>query len=108
MPSIVVSSTPNDGGIIAWITANRPIPAANAGSREDRNSRQTGGNFFQQFEPFSAWTVFKRAKSGRVAARPCQAQTSPAPTGSMTFANTIGTLRVICCNAVTFVGPSGN
>ncbi len=28
--------------------------------------------------------------------------TDPAPTGSMTFANTIGTLRVIRCNATTF------
>jgi hypothetical protein len=31
--SFVVSSTSNDGGIMAWITANWPIAAANAGSR---------------------------------------------------------------------------
>ena len=35
--------------------------------------------------------------------RPRQARNESAPSGSMTFANTIGTLRVIRCNAATFL-----
>ena len=48
--SIGVNPTPNDAGAIAWITANWPT----CGIAKDRNSRQIGGNFFEQFEPFSA------------------------------------------------------
>ena len=63
---------------------------------KDRHSRHARRDLFEQLQPFPAEAVFERRKAGGVAARPRQASTKPAPTGSGTTANTIGTVRVAC------------
>ena len=44
--SIGINSTPNDGGAMASIAANWPIPPL-ARIAKDRNSRQVGRNLFE-------------------------------------------------------------
>jgi hypothetical protein len=43
------------------------------GITKNCHPRHVGRNLFEQFEPLDAQAVFKRGKSGGVAARPCQA-----------------------------------
>ena len=96
-----LTSTPSDGAT-AWMTANWPIPAAMAGIPKDRHSRHARRDLLEQFQPFPAQCCIRTCMKP-VALPPGRARlsTKPAPTGSATIANTIGTVRVACSNGPT-------
>ena len=91
-----LNSTWNDGAT-AWIAASWPIETGLVGSRRIAARATLGAICFSSpshlpLMPYS--TVIKP-----VTLPPGRAKlaTKPAPTGSTTFANTIGTVRVVCC-----------
>ena len=55
----------------------------------------------EQFEPFAAQAVFKAINPVALPWGCAMLATNPAPTGSTTLANTMGTLRVNSCSAAT-------
>ena len=65
---------------------------------KDRGSGDVWRNLVEQFQPFQRDCVFVESKAGGVSARPRQS-TKPSPTGSGTWANTTGMVRVSRCNA---------
>src|SRR5215467_1503101 len=70
------------------------------GISKDCYSRNARRNLLQQLQPFSAQAVFIRHEAGRA-----RLSTKPAPTGSPTTGNTIGTVRVACSNGPTVEAP---
>src|SRR5271168_2868685 len=75
--SIVVSSTPDDGGAMAWIAANWPIPAAKAGSRRTATRVRLAAISLSSSSHFPLRLLFERAESGGVASRPREARDEP-------------------------------
>ena len=100
-----LTSTPNDGAT-DWIAANWPIPAASAGSRRTA-ARVTPGAISLSSSshfplmPYSYWVKPVALPPGRA-----RLSTKPAPTGSRSTANTIGTVRVACSNGPTAEPPT--
>ena len=95
-----VTSTPSDGAA-AWIAPNWPVPAAYGGIPKDRHARHVGRDLLEQFQPFAADAVFEAEKPVVLPPGRARLSTKPPPTGSTTLANTIGTVRVACCNGPT-------
>src|SRR6516225_8935337 len=97
------NSTPSDGGARAWIAANWPIPAASEESRRTATRVRLGAISLSSSSHFPL-RLYSNALNP-VVLPPGRARlaTNPAPTGSMTFANTIGTLWVTRCNAARFM-----
>ena len=58
-------------------------------------------DLLEQFQPFPAQAIFILDKARGVAARRARLSTKPAPTGSATAVNIIGTVRVACINGPT-------
>ena len=77
---------------------NWPIPEAMVGIPKDRHSRHARRDLLEQLQPFSAHAVFEHGKPVALPPGRARLSTKPAPTGSMTIANTIGTVRVACSN----------
>src|SRR5262245_55748683 len=69
------------------------------------HARHAGSDLFEQLQPFRAYAVFERREAGVLPPGLARLATMPAPTGSTTFTNTVGTVRVACCNALTFRLP---
>src|SRR5262249_16321034 len=67
----------------------------------DRRPRHTGCDLFEQPQPFPANTVLNTIKPVELLPGRAKLWTKPAPTGSATPTNTIGTAGVACCNAAT-------
>ena len=67
-----LTSTPSDGAT-AWMAPNWPMPEAMAGSRMTAALVTFGAIFFEQLQPFPAQAILELAKSGNIAARPCEA-----------------------------------
>jgi hypothetical protein len=44
---------------MAWIAANWPNSGGHSGIAKNGDSRQVGRNLLEQFEPFSAQTIFE-------------------------------------------------
>ena len=103
--SIGVNSTPNDGGAMAWIAANWPIPAASAGSRRMAIRVRLGAISLNSSSHFPLGLYSNAVNPVALPPGCANLATRPAPTGSMTFANTIGTVRVVCRNAATLAPP---
>jgi transposase len=102
--SMVLNSTPNDDDAL-WIAANWPIPAAMAGSRRTA-TRFTPGTISLSSSSNFPLMLYSEAVNPVALPPGCaKLTTKPAPTGSVTFANTIGTVRVVCCNAATLWLP---
>jgi hypothetical protein len=89
--SITLNSTPDDDAM-AWIAANWPIPAAIEGPRRTATRVRLGAISLSNSSHLPL-RLYSNAVNP-VALPPGRAMlvTNPAPTGSMTFANTIGTL----------------
>jgi hypothetical protein len=102
--SIALNSIPI--GATAWIAANWPIPAAMAESRRTAARVMLGAISLSTSSHFAA-IAYSNAVNP-VALPPGRARLliKPAPTGSMTPANTIGTVRVACCNTAKLELPS--
>src|SRR5262245_53481808 len=98
------NSSPRDGAT-AWTAPNCPIPEAIAGSRRTAARVTLGAIYFSSSSHFPLWPYSNIVKP--VALPPARARlaTKPAPTGSMTTTNTIGTVRVACSNGATVVVP---
>ena len=79
-----------------------PIPAASEESRRTATRVRLGASFLSSSSHFPL-RLYSNALNP-VVLPPGRARlaTNPAPTGSMTFANTIGTLWVTRCNAARF------
>ena len=80
-------------------------PGGCAGFAKDRRSFHAGRDLLEQLQLFPARAVLEQGKSGHVAARPCQALDIAGADGVGDQTNTIGTVRVACCNATTEWSP---
>ena len=81
-------------GAADWIAANWPVPEVRKGSRMNRYSRHARCDFFQQLQPFHADAEFEASELRWHCQQAVKGwSTKPAPTGSGTCANTIGTVR---------------
>ena len=92
-----LNSTPNDGAA-AWIRAELAAPGGYGRIPKDRRSRHAGRDLFEQLQPFPADAVFEIRETGGVAARPRQAIDKAGADRIGGLRNTIGTVRVACCN----------
>src|SRR5262245_12491558 len=102
--SIGLASIPSDGAA-DWMAPNCPIPEAMVGSRRTATRLTPGAICLSTSSHFPLRPYSNMRKP--VALPPGRAKfaTKPAPTGSMTTANTIGTVRVACSNGATVVVP---
>ena len=100
--SIGDNSTPNEGGARAWIAAYWPIPAASEGSRRTATRVTLGAISLSNSSHFPLRLYSNALKPVVLPPGRAKLATKPAPTGSITFANTIGTVRVTRCSAATF------
>ena len=103
---IGLTSTPSDGAT-AWIAPHWPMPAAIGGITKHRRARHARRDLLEQLQPFTAEAVLELVKPVVLPPGRARLSTKPAPTGSGTFANTIGTVRVACSNGASGAGASG-
>ena len=94
---IGLTSTPTDGAT-DWMAANWPIPAAMAGSRRTAARVTPGAISLSSSSHFPLKLYSNCMKPVALPPGRARLSTKPAPTGSVTFTNTIGTVRVACCN----------
>src|SRR5262245_2601487 len=80
-------------------------PGSNGAISKYPHPRHARRDLFEQLQPFAAHGVFKRAKSGNLPPGRVRLSTKPAPTGSGTWANTIGTVLVASNNAPVLTLP---
>ena len=100
-----LTSTPN-GGATDWIAAQLADPGGDGGIPQDRRARHARRDLFEQLQPFPADAVFEMMKPVALPPGRARLSTKPAPTGSATLANTIGTVRVACSNGATACAAS--
>ena len=98
------TSIPSDGAT-AWMTANWPMPAAMAGSRRTAARVTPGAICFSSSSHFPLKLYSNCTKPVALPPGRARLSTKPEPTGSGTFANTIGTVRLACSNGPTVVPP---
>jgi hypothetical protein len=84
-----------------WIAANWPIPAAKVGSRRTAARVTFGASSLSTSSHFPLMLYSNAANPVALPPGRTRLLTNPAPTGSMTPANTIGTLRVTRFSAAT-------
>src|SRR5262245_53956416 len=99
-----LTSNPRDGAT-AWMAPNWPSPADMAGSRRMAARVTLGAISLSNSShfplmPYSNWTNPVALPPGRA-----RLLTKPAPTGSGTITNTIGTVRVACSNGAAAALP---
>src|SRR5262249_34427048 len=97
--SITFNSIPI--GPTAWIAANWPIPAARVESRRTAARVTLGAISLSISSHFAPIAYSKDANPVMLPPGRARLLTKPARTGSITPANTIGTVRIACCNAAT-------
>ena len=95
--SIGLTSTPSDGAT-DWMAANWPIPARYRGSRRTATRFTPGATSLSNSSHFALIPYSNCVKPVTLPPGRARLSTKPAPTGSGTFANTIGTVRVACSN----------
>src|SRR5262244_4584858 len=102
--SIARSSTPKDGAT-DWIAPHWPVPEGMAASRRTA-TRVTGGAISLSSSSHFPLRLYSNIKKP-VTLPPGLARlsTKPAPTGSTTFVNTTGTVRVAFSNGATCEAP---
>jgi hypothetical protein len=78
-----------------------PLTDSSGDSRvaDDGRSRYSGCDLLEQLKPFPRYAVFICGEAGNISAGRARLLTIPAPTGSGTITNTIGTVRVNCTGA---------
>jgi hypothetical protein len=85
--------------------AQLSAPSARRGIANYSYPRNCRRDLFEQLQPFGADTELELGKAGGIASGRARVATRPAPTGSVTFTNTIGRLRLALCNAAVMVAP---
>src|SRR5215475_914466 len=78
---------------------------SDGGTPQDRHSRHARCELLEQLQPLSTEAEFGGNKSRGITPRPSQARHQAAADGSVTLANTIGTVLDVFCNAVTVELP---
>src|ERR1700738_3195449 len=86
------------GGAMAWITANWPIPEGFAGSRKTAARVTPGAICLSSSSHFPLKLYSNCMKPVVLPPGRARLSTRPLPTGSTAIANTIGIVRVACCN----------
>src|SRR3954453_17447758 len=76
----------------------RTNSAWDRGHTKPRRSPHPWHDLLQQFQPFTLMPYSKSVKPVALPPGRAKVSTTPAPTGSMTPMNTMGTLLVSCCN----------
>ena len=92
---IGLTSTPSDGAT-AWIARELADPGGYGGIPKDRRPRHARRDLLEQLQPFAAKLYSNCMKPVALPPGRARLSTKPAPTGSGTIANTIGTVRVAC------------
>ena len=101
-----LTSTPNDGAT-DWIAPNWPIPAVMAGSRRTAARVTPGAICLSSSSHFPLMPYSNAVKPVALPPGRARLSTKPAPTGSGTITNTIGTVRVACSNGADGRAASG-
>ena len=99
-----LNSTPKDGAT-AWMAANWPIPEATAGSRRTAARVMLGAICLSSSSHLPLRPYSNEMKPVALPPGRARLSTKPAPTGSMTRTNTIGTVRVACSNGAAVAVP---
>ncbi len=99
-----LTSTLSDGAT-AWMTANWPVPEALAGSRRTAARVTPGAICLSSSSHFPLRLYSNDMKPVALPPGRARLSTKPAPTGSATTGNTIGTVRVACSNGPTVEAP---
>ena len=102
--SIGLTSTPTDGATY-WMTANWPIPEAVAASRRTAARFTPGAISLSSSGHFAVKLYSNCIKPVALPPGRDRLLTRPAPTGSGTITNTIGTVRVACSNCAAATSP---
>ena len=97
---IGVTSTPNEDAT-PWIAASWPIPTGVRESRRTATWVRRGATCLSSSSHLALKPYSNPANPVVLPPGRAKLATKPAPTGSITPANTIGTARVACCNAAT-------
>src|SRR5262249_826717 len=95
-----VNSTPNDGAAV-WIAANPPDPAGTKGSRTTATRFTPGATSLSSSSNLAPQLNSVEVKPVALPPGRARLATKPLPTGSIVFANTMGMVRLACCNAAT-------
>jgi hypothetical protein len=93
-----VNSSPSCGAT-AWIAPNWPVPEVMEGSRMTAARVTPGANCFSSSSHFPLMLYSNSVNPVVLAPGRERLATYPAPTGSLTFTKTIGTVRVAFCTA---------
>src|SRR5262249_3579209 len=93
-----LTCTPWDGAT-DWIAANWPIPAGLVASRMTAARVTPGAISLSSSSHFALMPYSNRVKPVALPPGRARLSTKPAATGSVTFANTIGTVLVAACKA---------
>ena len=104
---IGLTSTPADGAM-DWIMANWPIPAGMAGSRRTATRVTPGAISLSSSSHFPLKPYSNDIKPVALPPGRARLSTKPAPTGSGTIVNTIGTVRVACSKLSLSKAASGH
>ena len=99
-----VTSTLSDGAT-DWMTPNWPIPEGVAASRRTATRVTPGAISLSSSSHFPPMLYSKFMNPVALPPGRARLSTKPAPTGSTTTGNTIGTVRVACSNGPTVVAP---
>src|SRR5262249_56255688 len=99
-----IVSTPRDAAT-AWIAPNWPIPADTSGSRMTATRFTPGTSCLSSSSHFGLIPYSNVANPVTLPPGRVRLATKPAPTGSGTVTNTIGTVRVARRNGPTVVLP---
>ena len=99
-----LASMPSDGAA-DWMAPNCPIPEAMVASRRTATCLTSGAICLSTSSHFPLKPYSNARNPVTLPPGRARLETKPAPTGSMTTTNTIGTVRVACSNGATVVVP---
>jgi hypothetical protein len=94
------TSTRSDAAA-AWIAPKFPLPPGEMGSRMTAARVKRGAISLSSSRNFPLWLYSIEAKPVVLPPGRAKLSTRPAPTGSFALGNTIGTVRLTCCNSLT-------
>src|SRR5215813_9853244 len=100
-----LTSTPREGAT-AWIAPSCPPPVRAVGSRITATRETTGAISLRSSSHLALIPNSNCVKPVALPPGRARVSTTPVPTGSVTFTNTIGTLRLARCNEAVIVAPA--
>src|SRR5262245_14678682 len=102
--SIGLASIPRDGATDR-LAPNWPIPTASVGSRRTATRFTLGAISLRSSSHFPLAPYSRKVNPVTLPPGRARLETYPAPTGSLTFTNTIGNVRVTSCTAAVAALP---